>query len=95
MRISTAFVTLTCVLVAMVVALPPGPTSLEVEALEGRANDPQCLYGNVAGKFCDNQGCRDGGGYCQYSAQTKRCSMVNMRGNSAPVGCLSCTCIKA
>nr|AAM00376.1 PRI3a [Cyclocybe aegerita] len=95
MRISTAFVTLTYVLATMVVALPPGPTSLEVEALEGRANDLQCLCGNVVGNFCDNQGCRDGGGYCQYNAQTKRCSMVNMRGNSAPVGCLSCTCIKA
>ncbi|CAA7270998.1 unnamed protein product [Cyclocybe aegerita] len=72
-----------------------GISSLEVEALEARANDAECSYGNVTGKHCNDQQCKDGGGWCKYNAATKRCSMQNMRGSGSPVACHSCTCRKS
>jgi len=96
MKFSTSFVALTFAIASLVAAVPAEMGSAhELAALEARANSPECLYGNVAGQRCDNQGCRDGGGYCQYNQSTKRCNQVNMRGSGAPFGCQYCTCIKA
>lgn len=96
MKISTSFVALAFAIAPLVAAVPAEErSSLELAALEARANSPECLYGNVQGQRCDTQGCRDGGGYCQYNQSTKRCVQVNMRGSGAPVGCQYCTCIKA
>ncbi|PPQ98007.1 hypothetical protein CVT26_003070 [Gymnopilus dilepis] len=69
-----------------------GMSSLELEA---RGNHEKCMYSSVGGGHCDTQGCRDGGGYCDYNEETGRCSMVNMRGKNAPFGCQHCGCKKA
>ncbi|CAA7271014.1 unnamed protein product [Cyclocybe aegerita] len=105
MKISATFAALAFALATTVAAGPAatvvdeaaatGVSSLEVEALEARANDPQCSYGNIAGQHCNDQQCRDGGGWCKYNAATKRCSMQNMRGSGSPVACHSCTCRKS
>ncbi|KAF8191329.1 hypothetical protein BJ912DRAFT_297424 [Pholiota molesta] len=88
MKFSTSLLALTFALSGMVAAMP---TPLELAA----RSSINCMFTSTDKGHCDTQGCRDGGGHCSYSSSTKRCSMNNMRGKDAPVGCQYCKCIVA
>ncbi|TEB30912.1 hypothetical protein FA13DRAFT_1733326 [Coprinellus micaceus] len=91
MRPST-FIAAILALGSLASALPT--PAQDYEELDARAG---CVFSNIPRfaqqrLFCDAQGCRGGGGGCAYNAQTKRCTMVNMRGSGAPFGCQYCGC---
>jgi hypothetical protein len=44
------------------------------------------------GQRCDTATCRRGGGTCTFSG--KRCVGKRLRGNNAPVACLTCKCTR-
>jgi hypothetical protein len=62
--------------------------------LEARGNHIECVYKSVGDGHCDDQGCRDGGGWCDLNARGQ-CVMQNMRGKGAPFGCQHCGCQRA
>ncbi|KAF8873195.1 hypothetical protein CPB84DRAFT_1792456 [Gymnopilus junonius] len=87
--VTLAFVALSSLVTALPTARPDSFTSLEELAARSSL---ECMYTSTGNGHCDTQGCRDGGGYCRYNAQTKRCHMENMRGKGAPFGCQFCGC---
>ncbi|PPQ98031.1 hypothetical protein CVT26_003093 [Gymnopilus dilepis] len=92
MKISSPLVTVTLLALSSCVSAMPSYYRMSSLELAARGNHPECMYKSVGEGHCDDQGCRDGGGYCSFSAQTGRCSMVNMRGKGSPVGCQYCGC---
>ena len=87
---TSAFVALTMITLGSLVAAAPRRTYYDL----AERNHIDCVYKSVGGGHCDNQGCRDGGGWCDLN-RGGQCVMQNMRGPHAPFGCQFCGCQRA